>query len=307
MDREGQAESGRVPSNFNGAVPEVAAGRQLESSPRTVVHHGTHTEDEELLNRPVSPLLRDRAPELAAFTHTDPWRVLRMQGEFVNGFDALADIGAAVAVFGSARFGPENTYYEAARSLGGKLVEAGFAVITGGGPGLMEAANRGAFEAGGISIGCNIELPFEQSANRYTTRSIDFRYFFVRKTMFVKYSNGFVIFPGGFGTLDELFEALTLVQTNKIRRFPIVLFGSEYWRGLLDWIEGTQLAQGAISPEDLNLLIVTDSVDEVRDVIVDCYNRRSRAAWTRSEGARLNSGPAGAETAPADPGKADAQ
>jgi len=171
----------------------------------------------------------------------------------------------------------------------------------------MEAANRGAREAGGLSIGCNIELPYEQSLNPYLSISINFRYFFVRKTMFVKYANGFVIFPGGFGTMDELFEALTLVQTNKIRRFPIVLYGSEYWRGLLDWIKGTQLTQGAISPEDLNLLIVTDSLDEVRDVILDCYNRRSQATWKKSEGAKLNSDPAGAETPPADPAKADAQ
>ncbi len=161
--------------------------------------------------------------------------------------------------------------YAKAREMGRALAEAGFAVITGGGPGLMEAANRGAHEAGGLSIGCNIELPFEQSQNRYTDLSINFRYFFVRKTMFVKYSNGFVIFPGGFGTLDELFESLTLVQTRKINRFPIVLFGSAYWKGLLDWIKDTQLAEKTISPEDLNLLIVTDSVEEARDILVDCY------------------------------------
>ena len=215
--------------------------------------------------------LAPRAPELAAFTHTDPWRVLRIQGEFVDGINALAEVGAAVSVFGSARFAETHPMYAAARRLGGLLAEAGFAVITGGGPGIMEAANRGAYEAGGLSIGCNIELPFEQDGNPYTNLAVNFRYFFVRKTMFVKYSNGFVIFPGGFGTLDELFESLTLVQTRKINRFPIILYDRSYWQGLLDWITNTQLADGTISPEDLNLLIVTDSVEEARDILVDCY------------------------------------
>ena len=197
--------------------------------------------------------------------------------------------------------------YEAARGMGKALAEAGFAVITGGGPGLMEAANRGAHEAGGLSIGCNIELPFEQSENRYTSLSINFRYFFVRKTMFVKYANGFVIFPGGFGTLDELFEALTLVQTRKINRFPIVLFGSSYWKGLLDWIEHTQLAERTISPEDLNLLIVTDSIEEARDILVDCYQTRCWSTWKKSEGARLDAVPPGSPKASVDPAKSDAQ
>jgi uncharacterized protein (TIGR00730 family) len=266
-----------------------------------------HTEDEEMLNRSVPSIPRATAPELAAFTHTDPWRVLRIQGEFVQGIDALAAVGAAVAVFGSARFGPETKHYAEARELGRKLVEAGFAVITGGGPGLMEAANRGAFEAGGLSIGCNIELPFEQQSNRYTNLSIDFRYFFVRKTMFVKYSNGFAIFPGGFGTLDELFEALTLVQTRKINRFPIVLYDSSYWRGLLDWIENTQLGHGAISPEDLNLLVLTDSVDEIRDIMVDCYNSRCWTTWKKSEGAKLDADPPGGPDSAPDPTKFDGE
>jgi uncharacterized protein (TIGR00730 family) len=171
----------------------------------------------------------------------------------------------------------------------------------------MEAANRGAFEAGGLSVGCNIELPFEQNENPYLSLSIDFRYFFVRKTMFVKYSNGFAIFPGGFGTLDELFEALTLVQTRKINRFPIVLYGSSYWNGLLDWIKGTQLAAGMISPEDLNLLILTDSIEEVRDIMVDCYNTRCWTTWKRSEGAKIDADPPGAPATAPDPSKADAQ
>jgi len=246
---------------------------------------------EELLNRSVPTLPKARAPELASFTHTDPWRVLRIQGEFVHGINALADVGAAVAIFGSARFAVDHPMYARAEAMGRALAEAGFAVITGGGPGLMEAANKGAFEVGGVSIGCNIELPFEQSQNRHTTLSVNFRYFFVRKTMFVKYANGFIIFPGGFGTLDELFESLTLVQTGKIKRFPIVLFGTAYWRGLLDWIEGTQLSERTISPEDLNLLIVTDSVEEARDIMVDCYQTRCWTAREKSEGARLGVAP----------------
>jgi uncharacterized protein (TIGR00730 family) len=265
------------------------------------------TEDEQLLNRllPEEPV--PQSGELAAFTHTDPWRVLRIQGEFVHGINALASVGAAVAVFGSARFDENHPMYEAARKLGRLLAEAGFAVITGGGPGVMEAANRGAFEAGGHSIGCNIELPFEQQCNPYLDRSINFRYFFVRKTMFVKYSEGFVIFPGGFGTLDELFEALTLVQTKKISRFPIILYNSTYWKGLLDWIVATQLVERTISPEDLNLLILTDSVEEVRDALVECYKTRCWNTWKRSFGAKMDSDPPGAPATAPDPSKSDAQ
>jgi len=265
------------------------------------------TEDESLLNRTVPSVPRARAPELAQFLHTDPWRVLRIQSEFVYGINALAEIGAAVAVFGSARLQPGTPFYDSAVEMGRKLVEAGFGVITGGGPGIMEAANRGAYEAGGLSVGCNIELPFEQAENPYLNLSVNFRYFFVRKTMFVKYSNGFIIFPGGFGTLDELFESLTLVQTRKINRFPIVLYGSAYWKGLLDWIKGTQLTEGVISPEDLNLLILTDSVDEARDIMVDCYNTRCWTTWKKSEGAKLDADPPGAPATAPDPSKADAQ
>jgi uncharacterized protein (TIGR00730 family) len=243
---------------------------------------------------------------MGAFTHTEPWRVLRIQGEFVHGINALADVGAAIAVFGSARFDQDHPMYEAARGMGKALAEAGFAVITGGGPGLMEAANRGAHEAGGLSIGCNIELPFEQSRNDYTDLSINFRYFFVRKTMFVKFSNGFVIFPGGFGTMDELFEALTLVQTRKIKRFPIVLFGSSYWRGLLDWIEQTQLAEGTISREDLDLLIVTDSIEEARDIMADCYRKECWSTWKKSDGAKLGAVTPDAPLAAVDPSDVDA-
>jgi uncharacterized protein (TIGR00730 family) len=264
------------PRRWSGELPDLKNGRKTRK-----------TEDEELLNRagPSSP--QARSPEMGAFTHTDPWRVLRIQGEFVHGINALAEVGAAVAVFGSARFGQDHPMYGEARKMGQALADAGFAVITGGGPGVMEAANRGAFEAGGYSIGCNIELPFEQFENRYTNLSINFRYFFVRKTMFVKYANGFVIFPGGFGTLDELFESLTLVQTRKIKRFPIVLFGSSYWRGLLEWIETTQLGEGTISAEDLKLLVVTDSIEEARDIMVDCYQTRCWTSEKKSEAARL--------------------
>src|SRR5207248_1264774 len=166
----------------------------------------------------------------------DPWRVLRIMGEYVHGFDALAEVGAAVAVFGSARTPQNDPMYEAARDVGRRLAQAGFAVITGGGPGIMEAANRGAREAGGLSVGCNIELPKEQGLNRYVDLSVNFRYFFCRKTMFVKYAEGFVLFPGGFGTLDELFEALTLIQTGKVQRFPVILFNSAYWGGLVAWL-----------------------------------------------------------------------
>ncbi len=305
-------DSGATPeiNPLNGSIPiaDPAAHRRWGGElPDRPDRKAKATEDEELLNRPGPSSPRARAPELAAFTHSEPWRVLRIQGEFVHGINALADVGAAVAVFGSARFGPDHPMYAAARAMGRSLAEAGFAVITGGGPGLMEAANRGAHEAGGLSIGCNIELPFEQSQNRFTDLSINFRYFFVRKTMFVKYANGFVIFPGGFGTLDELFEALTLVQTRKINRFPIVLFGSEYWRGLLDWIKGTQLAGAAISPEDLNLLILTDSVEEAREILADCYQSRCWTSWKKSEGAKVDAGPPGSPADAIDPAKSDAQ
>jgi hypothetical protein len=209
--------------------------------------------DEGLLQRQEDP----------SFVHTDTWRVLRIMGEFVDGFDVLARVGMAVTVFGSARVKESSPYYDAAREVGRGLAERGYAVITGGGPGLMEAANRGALEAGGLSIGCNIELPHEQSPNPYTNLSINFRYFFVRKTMFVKYSEAFVVFPGGFGTLDEVFEALTLIQTAKVERFPVVLYGSEYWSGLLDWIRNRLLSEGMVSEADLGLIRVVDTTEEV--------------------------------------------
>ncbi|MFC9476732.1 LOG family protein [Nocardia sp. NPDC055002] len=201
------------------------------------------------------------------WVHTDPWRVLRIQAEFVEGFGALAEIPRAVTVFGSARTGPDHPEYVAGKAIGTALSQAGFAVITGGGPGAMEAANRGCSEAGGYSIGLGIELPFEQGLNNWVDLGINFRYFFVRKTMFVKYSQAFVCLPGGFGTLDELFEALTLVQTRKITRFPIILFGVDYWSGLVDWLRSSLAGSGKISPEDLDLIQLTDSVDEVVRII----------------------------------------
>ncbi|MFC5908470.1 TIGR00730 family Rossman fold protein [Streptacidiphilus monticola] len=199
--------------------------------------------------------------------HTDPWRVMRIQSEFVEGFGALAELGPAVSVFGSARTPPESEEYASGVEIGRALAEAGYAVITGGGPGAMESANRGAYEAGGMSVGLGIELPFEQGLNDYIHLGLNFRYFFVRKTMFVKYSQGFVVLPGGFGTLDELFEALTLVQTHKVTRFPVILFGTEYWGGLVNWVRDTLVAQGKASPTDLELISCTDSVDEAIKIL----------------------------------------
>ena len=206
----------------------------------------------------------------AAFTQSDSWRVLRIMGEFVEGFEELAELGPAVTIFGSARVGSEDPMYGEAVEVGRLLGEAGFTVVTGGGPGIMEAGNRGAREAGAPSVGLNIELPFEQHVNAYVDISVDFRYFFVRKMMLVKYSQAFIIFPGGFGTLDELFEALTLIQTGKVRNFPVILFGSQYWRGLLEWLRGPMLSEGKISGADLDLLVMTDSPLEVRDRILAC-------------------------------------
>ena len=216
------------------------------------------TEDQQLLQEAVD----------TSFVKTDTWRALRIMGEFVEGFDALAGVGPAVSVFGSSRIGRSDPSYRQARALTRKLAKRGYAIITGGGPGIMEAANRGAREGGGASVGCNIELPFEQGLNEYVTLGMEFRYFFVRKTMFVKYAEAFCIFPGGFGTFDELFEALTLIQTGKVQHFPVVLFGTAYWKGMLDWMRATPVAEGKISPEDLTIFTVTDDVDEAVEVIL---------------------------------------
>jgi uncharacterized protein (TIGR00730 family) len=193
--------------------------------------------------------------------------VLRIQSEFVEGFGTLADLGPAISVFGSARTARSSSYYAIGEEVGRRLVQSGFAVITGGGPGAMEAANKGACEAGGTSVGLGIELPFEQGMNEWVDLGINFRYFFARKTMFVKYASGFVVLPGGFGTLDELFEAMTLVQTGKVTSFPIVLIGVDYWRPLMDWIKGTLLAEGTVSEKDLSLLQLVDSAEEAVQIV----------------------------------------
>ncbi|MEU3310398.1 LOG family protein [Nocardiopsis sp. NPDC055551] len=215
------------------------------------------TTDQRLLDR--------RGP--SDWVHTDPWRVLRIQSEFVEGFGLLAELPSAVSVFGSARIQPGTEYYELGVQMGAKLAEAGYATITGGGPGMMEAANKGAQQAGGMSVGLGIELPFEQSLNEYVDVGVTFRYFFVRKLMFVKYAQAFVVMPGGFGTLDELFEAITLVQTRKVTRFPVILVGTEFWGGLREWVESSLLKHNLISPQDMDLLHVTDDPDDVVETI----------------------------------------
>ncbi len=251
------------------------------SSPHPAVQRHRETLDEALLSRRTPP----------AFLDSDPWRTLRIQAEFVEGFDALAAVGPAVSVFGSARIREDHPMYAHARHLAGLLAGRGFAVITGGGPGIMEAANRGCHEAGGLSVGCNIELPMEQGLNPYVDLGVEFRYFFARKVMFVKYADAFVIFPGGYGTLDELFEALTLIQTKKIQDFPVVLFGSDYWGGLIDWIRDSLVREAAIAPADLDLLRLTDDPDEACQII-DTYasERREDAAAVAPETQPIEAG-----------------
>lgn len=237
---------------------------------------GPLTEDERLLqSTPVgTPYLATRRDRVSK----DSWRMFRIMGEFVEGFDALSDLGPAVSFFGSARVSDDHPMYQKCVETARLIGEAGFNVITGGGPGMMQAANQGAHEAGVVSVGCNIELPFEQHVNPYVDLEIDFRYFFVRKTMFVKYAQAFVIFPGGYGTLDELFESLTLIQTGKVRDFPVVLVGTEYWSGLMEWLRSTVAAQGMVGPDGLDLLFCTDSPQEVADYVVQHYNENVRRA-----------------------------
>jgi uncharacterized protein (TIGR00730 family) len=231
-------------------------------------HKGIVTEDERLLSQPPR--------ERRAFTKTDSWRVLRIMGEFVEGFDTLADVSQAVTIFGSARTDPADPFYDKALETARLLALEGFPIITGGGAGIMEAANRGCQEGNGLSIGCNIELPFEQTVNPYVERAINFRYFFVRKTMFVKYALAFIAFPGGYGTLDELFEALTLIQTGKVHHFPVVLFGATYWGGLCDWLRDRVASEGKIATEDLALFRVTDSPREAVATIRMARDQRRR-------------------------------
>jgi uncharacterized protein (TIGR00730 family) len=227
----------------------------------------TPTKDEQLLNVPVAEDVRRLR------VTSDSWRVLSIVGEFVWGFDNLQDVAGGASIFGSARTTSDDRMYQAAEETGRLFAQAGVPVITGGGPGIMEAANKGAYEAKGISIGCNIELPHEQRTNRYLTRSLDFKFFFVRKTMFVKYAIGFVVFPGGYGTLDELFEALTLMQTDKLTDFPIVLFGQEYWSGMSTWITNTLVREGTISAADAKLFTITDSPRTAVRTLLDSRKR----------------------------------
>jgi uncharacterized protein (TIGR00730 family) len=255
--------------NGNGYHDRRRSGRvtyRPKAAEMLTVH--ARTEDERLL----APRHRP------AFLDSDPWRSLRILAEFVEGFDALAGVGKAVTIFGSARMDENDPWYAKARELGANLARDGFAVITGGGPGIMEAANRGCHEAGGLSIGCNIELPHEQTVNPYVDLGVEFRYFFARKTMFVKYADGFAIFPGGFGTLDELFESVTLIQTGKIRHFPVVLVGTAYWAGLLDWIRKEAVGCGAVSPEDLDLVQVTDDMEEACRMLTVASTHRAEEA-----------------------------
>jgi uncharacterized protein (TIGR00730 family) len=229
-------------------------------------------EDRKLLDRP------SREETL----QSDSWRVLRITSEFVAGFDHLADVYPAVSIFGSARTKPSNKYYQAAVRTAELIGKAGFAIISGGGPGIMEAANKGARKAGALSIGCNIELPFEQKINKFVDRAMTFRYFFVRKMMFVKYSEAFITFPGGFGTLDELMDALTLIQTKKITNFPMILFGTDYWGGLLQWLRGKVLAANNIVQEDIDSIRLVDEPEQVRDIVV-AYHEKALQSRSKEE------------------------
>lgn len=270
---EGHAMAGRAVDAPVRVQAAPKSSSNVDDAIRNVVESYV-TEDQKLLQG---------ALQADDFTRTDPWRVLRIQGEFIEGFDKLANVGKAVTVFGSARTSPDDEQYQAAEMLGGLLAERGFAVMTGAGPGIMEAANKGAQLAGGRSIGCNIELPFEQGSNPYVDTSVNFRYFFVRKTMFIKYSVAFVIFPGGFGTLDELFEAVTLIQTGKISQFPVVLFGRAYWAGLMRWLESRVAGEKKISPGDLDLMFLTDDPEEAVELIADAYEAQMKTARQRAE------------------------
>jgi uncharacterized protein (TIGR00730 family) len=271
---EGHLLAGRTPpSQLRDNSRRSGAVRLVEESIRD---RPPITEDEKLL--------QETGPQID-FTRTDPWRVLKIMSELIEGFDTLAGIEKGVSVFGSARTGPDDPQYRAAEETARLLARAGFSVITGAGPGIMEAANKGCREGGGHSVGCNIELPFEQGANPYVDTLINFRYFFIRKTMFIKYSVAFIIFPGGFGTLDELFEAVTLIQTGKIYQFPVILFGRRYWAGLLRWLQARVLTEKKISPGDLDLMLLTDDPDEAAAAVVAAYDAQTRAA-----GARLGNG-----------------
>src|SRR5881275_1148830 len=265
---EGHLKAGRTPPSQ--VSPKRAAGASVVDDS---IRAAPVTEDEKLLQQP--------GPRVD-FTRTDPWRVMRIMGEFIEGFDTLASVDKAVTIFGSARIGPDDPTYDLAVETAKLLAEAGFAIITGAGPGIMEAGNKGAKLGGGRSVGCNIELPFEQGANPYVDTLVNFRYFFVRKTMFIKYSVAFIIFPGGFGTLDELFEAVTLIQTGKIYQFPVILFGRHYWAGLIRWLQARVLGEGKISPGDIDLMLMTDDPREAVDAVTAAYQAQLRTAQQRA-------------------------
>jgi uncharacterized protein (TIGR00730 family) len=263
---QGHLLAGRTP-------PSRSTEARTSGAHRTVVDTAIRdsvvlTEDAKLLQQP--GVRRDD------FTQTDTWRVLRIMGEFIEGFDVLSDVEKGVAIFGSARTGPDDPMYQAAEETARLLAKAGYAIVTGAGPGIMEAANKGARLGGGRSIGCNIELPFEQGTNPFVDTAVNFRYFFVRKTMFVKYSNAYIIFPGGFGTLDELFEALTLIQTGKINQFPVVLFGRHYWAGLVRWLTARALGEHKISAGDMDLMLLTDDPREAADAVIAAFESHRR-------------------------------
>ena len=257
---EGHLAAGRTPPSQGTAPRTSGARRSVDTSIRDAV---VLTEDAKLLQQP--------GPRQDGFTQTDPWRVLRIMGEFIEGFDVLSTVDKGVAFFGSARTGPDDPMYQAAQETARLLARAGYDIITGAGPGVMEAANKGAKLGGGRSIGCNIELPFEQGTNPFVDTVVNFRYFFVRKTMFIKYSNAYIIFPGGFGTLDELFEALTLIQTGKINQFPVILFGRHYWAGLVRWLSARALGERKISPGDMDLMLLTDDPQEAADAVIAAF------------------------------------
>jgi len=267
---EGHIMAGRTPPSQVTSARQAGATRVIDEAIRS--YTDPMTEDEKLLQTP---------PPGESFTKTDTWRVLRITAEFVEGFDTLATVDRGVTIFGSARISPDDPHYAAAQEVARILAEAGFSIITGAGPGIMEAANKGARLGGGRSIGCNIELPFEQGANPYVDTLIQFRYFFVRKTMFIKYSVAFIIFPGGFGTLDELFEAVTLIQTGKIYQFPVILFGTRYWAGLIRWLQARVLAERKISPGDIDLMVLTDDPAEAAAAVIRGYEAQTHVERRR--------------------------
>jgi uncharacterized protein (TIGR00730 family) len=262
---EGHIMAGRTPPSRVTDARQAGATRVVDDAIRD--YEEPVTEDEKLLQSP---------PPGESFTKTDPWRVMRITAEFVEGFDTLASVERGVTIFGSARISPDDPYYTAAQDVARILAESGFAIITGAGPGIMEAANKGARQGGGRSIGCNIELPFEQESNPYVDTLVQFRYFFVRKTMFIKYSVAFIIFPGGFGTLDELFEAVTLIQTGKIYQFPVILFGRRYWAGLLRWLQARVLEERKIGPGDIDLMVLTDDPVEAANTVIRAHETQRR-------------------------------